>query len=54
MFDGLNRYYYRAEEPSLRPRLSIPPNVLDEYVPITTKKLQDRMKELEAGISGKE
>jgi FkbM family methyltransferase len=47
LFDGLNRYYYRAEEPGLRAPLSIPANVLDEYIPIATKKLQDRVRELE-------
>jgi FkbM family methyltransferase len=54
LFDGLNRYYYRAEEPSLRTPLSIPANVLDEYIPIVTRKLQDRVRELEAKISPSE
>lgn len=48
LFDGLNRYYYRAEEPDLRPDLSIPANVLDGYVPASIKRLEDRIRELEA------
>jgi FkbM family methyltransferase len=33
MFDGLNRYYVREEDASLLPRLAIPANVLDNFVP---------------------
>lgn len=32
LFDGLNRFYFRSEEPSLRQPLSIPCNILDNYV----------------------
>jgi len=31
LFDGLNRYYYRREEPALRERLSYPANVTDGF-----------------------
>ena len=31
LFDGLNRYYYRREEPSLRAPLSYPANVTDMF-----------------------
>ena len=31
MFDGLNRYYYRREEPTLRAPLSYPANVTDGF-----------------------
>lgn len=31
LFDGLNRFYYRREEPSLRDRLSFPANVTDGF-----------------------
>jgi len=31
LFDGLNRYYYRREEPSLRAPLSYPANVTDQF-----------------------
>lgn len=32
-FDGLNRYYARAEEPALIDVLSVPPNVFDDFGP---------------------
>jgi FkbM family methyltransferase len=31
LFDGLNRFYYRREEPHLRPLLSAPANVTDGF-----------------------
>ena len=34
MFDGLNRFYYRAEEPQLRKQLAVPANVRDGFTPI--------------------
>jgi FkbM family methyltransferase len=33
LFDGLNRFYARADEPDLRDRLAVPANVLDDFVP---------------------
>ncbi|MES2600178.1 MAG: FkbM family methyltransferase [Pseudomonadota bacterium] len=48
LFDGLNRYYYRAEEPALRLDLSVPANVLDTYITASFKSLQDRLHELES------
>jgi len=33
LFDGLNRFYVRAEEPALVGPLSAPANVFDDYVP---------------------
>jgi hypothetical protein len=51
LFDGLNRFYYRAEEPELRQRLSVPANVLDKYVTVRFKALQDRAGELEARLA---
>ncbi|EGP07023.1 FkbM family methyltransferase [Bradyrhizobiaceae bacterium SG-6C] len=50
LFDGLNRYYYRAEEPTLRPLLSVPANILDSYVTAAFKRLQERCHELESKI----
>lgn len=32
LFDGLNRFYYRREEPGLRERMSYPANVTDGFV----------------------
>jgi FkbM family methyltransferase len=32
-FDGLNRYYVRAEDKHLLPALSVPVNVFDSYIP---------------------
>ena len=51
LFDGINRFYYRAEEPELRPKLSVPANALDNYVTARCKGLQDRVAELEARLS---
>ena len=47
LFDGLNRYYYRSEEPDLSATLSIPANVLDGYIAASVKTLRDRVLELE-------
>lgn len=33
MFDGLNRFYARADEPALLQALAIPANVIDDFVP---------------------
>jgi FkbM family methyltransferase len=51
LFDGLNRFYYRAEEPELRQPLSVAANVLDGYVTAQCKALQDRVAELEARLA---
>lgn len=32
-FDGLNRYYVRSEDKALIPKLQVPANVFDDYVP---------------------
>ncbi len=34
LFDGLNRFYARNDEPELRSRLSVPVNVFDRWVPV--------------------
>lgn len=33
LFDGLNRFYHRSEEPALMPLLSVPANVRDGFIP---------------------
>lgn len=33
LFDGLNRFYARDDEPELHERLAVPANVLDNYIP---------------------
>ncbi|MBO2465030.1 FkbM family methyltransferase [Actinomadura violacea] len=33
LFDGLNRFYARDDEPELREQLAVPANVLDNYIP---------------------
>ncbi|TDB80986.1 FkbM family methyltransferase [Actinomadura sp. KC216] len=33
LFDGLNRFYARNDEPKLHERLAVPANVLDNYIP---------------------
>jgi len=48
-FDGLNRYYVRAEEKALMPALAAPVNVTDEYIPYEyLKPIQDLRLALEA------
>lgn len=48
-FDGLNRYYVRAEDRDLLPALATPVNVTDDYVPYEyLKPLQDLRLGLEA------
>jgi len=32
LFDGINRFYVRDDEPELRDRIAAPANVLDDYV----------------------
>jgi FkbM family methyltransferase len=44
-FDGLNRYYARAEEPALLETLRVPPNVFDDFGP---GPVWDRLAYLEA------
>lgn len=39
-FDGLNRYYVRAEDRALLELLQVPVNVLDDYVPSQVIELQ--------------
>jgi FkbM family methyltransferase len=50
LFDGLNRYYYRAEEPELRSGLSVPANALDSYVSASYKALLDHVAELQSKL----
>ena len=33
LFDGINRFYFRKEEPGLKDALSVPAHVLDDYIP---------------------
>jgi len=51
LFDGINRFYYRAEEPEMRQRLAVPANALDHYVTARCKALQDRAAALEATLA---
>ena len=46
-FDGLNRYYVRAEDKALISKLQVPPNVFDDFVPY---EYQHRIEELEAEV----
>jgi FkbM family methyltransferase len=47
-FDGLNRYYVRAEDKHLLPDLSVPVNVFDSYIPYEYLR---RIEELSARIA---
>jgi FkbM family methyltransferase len=40
LFDGLNRYYYRREEPELRAPLSYPANITDGFVLAPTNPMR--------------
>ncbi len=62
-FDGLNRYYLRAEDSSLAERLKTPANVLDDFITFDhwwevedlraqCRNLTDRLATLEATIDG--
>ena len=52
IFDGINRYYLRAEDRNLLPRLSTPVNFLDDYRPFEggTAELSGRVRFLEAAL----
>ena len=46
-FDGLNRYYVRAEDAALVDAIALPPNVFDDYGPAD---VWNRVSELEAEV----
>lgn len=48
LFDGLNRFYARSDEPELAARLSAPANVTDTYVTIASVQATERAKRAEA------
>lgn len=54
LFDGINRFYVREEDPELVEHLSAPPNVLDDYVSWIhadrMAALANRVSELEAEV----
>ncbi len=43
-FDGLNRYYVREEDRDVIPKLTVPPNVFDDFVPWEYQSQIDRLK----------
>ena len=51
-FDGINRYYVRAEDRQLLPALSIPVNVLDRYIPYEYLCQIEELKALIASYEG--
>jgi FkbM family methyltransferase len=51
-FDGVNRYYVRAEDAAaLLPLLATPVNVFDDYVSFETHCLRERVRALEAALA---
>ena len=46
-FDGLNRFYYREEEPQLRDFFRVPPNVFDDFVLYRTYSAEQNADRLE-------
>jgi FkbM family methyltransferase len=55
LFDGLNRFYAHADEPELFPRLAIPANVFDNFVPYAwahqVDQAQQRARSLEDALT---
>lgn len=54
-FDGLNRFYVRAEDRDLLPLLTVPANVLDDYLSLTEHQALaevDRLRQLLATAAG--
>ena len=51
LFDGINRFYYHAEEPELRHALCVPANALDDYCPKRFLEVQEILSE-RAGAAG--
>jgi len=49
-FDGLNRYYVRAENRELLERFAAPVNVMDDYVPVREVMLEREVAELRERI----
>ena len=47
MFDGINRFYYRGEEPALAAPLSAPANILDGYTTARQQALEDKLRMLQ-------
>jgi FkbM family methyltransferase len=47
LFDGLNRFYARSDEPELAARLSAPANVTDSFVTIESVRAAERAKRAE-------
>ncbi|QDV33353.1 FkbM family methyltransferase [Tautonia plasticadhaerens] len=45
-FDGVNRFYVRAEEPDLIPRFSPLPNFTDDYIPYRFQRQIDHYRDL--------
>lgn len=52
LFDGLNRFYVRAEEPSLVTPLSAPANVFDDYVPYEHVRVVQELQARAAAVEG--
>jgi FkbM family methyltransferase len=52
-FDGLNRYYIRAESSDLIPRLALPANVFDGYLPyhLLPSQAQEYLGELQTALN---
>jgi FkbM family methyltransferase len=51
LFDGLNRFYARTEDEALVPALSVPANVLDDYVPFRYRRWGDERDRMESELS---
>jgi FkbM family methyltransferase len=52
LFDGLNRFYVRQEDPDLLPRIAVPANCLDEFIPHEYAERIERLeRELEAALA---
>lgn len=52
-FDGLNRFYYREEEPRLLDFFRVPPNVFDEFVLYRMVALETESSKMEAQLTSR-
>jgi FkbM family methyltransferase len=50
LFDGLNRYYVRSDEPELAQALSAPANILDNYETAASRRLRELVSRFESEL----
>jgi hypothetical protein len=53
-FDGLNRYYVRAEDRELASVLTLPPNVFDDYIPFEQYRAEQSARQRDQQVAALE